>query len=228
MTGRSESPDNSTIQSDKSLNTASNTQSISDDVTSACIKFVEKYRSGESDKVDAIVGLTSTLNRYASGKENEDELVRQALQSYVGMLDNHDAIRGRTAERPTDLTRSNEQADPENVEEPANNRRDDSEHTASHPGHHPSSKRERSPESDDGSDNPNPKRHIDPGQFAWIIHDELEPVVLSLELQKTQKMLENFSRDLKFANVDGFDVSESDLRNPNKIKNIHIEAICNR
>ncbi|KAF8956682.1 hypothetical protein BDZ97DRAFT_1925220 [Flammula alnicola] len=162
-------------------------------IASACSQLVEGYRTGHSEKIDTLVEIQKILSNHAAGKENQTELVKQALGSYLDMLDNHDSVR----EAALDQTTTQPIGPDEHVPNPDDNRAE--RVPGSHESEADGSKRSRSPDSEAGPDNPNPKRRIDPGQFSWVIREELEPSPLSPELRKTQSMLENFARDPKFA-----------------------------
>ncbi|KAF8203337.1 hypothetical protein BJ912DRAFT_841947, partial [Pholiota molesta] len=191
----------SPIEPDQESNPGEPSSTLSQELASACLELVEKYRTGEVDKIDTLIAIQQILSNHGADEENQAEFVKQALTSYLDMLDNHDAIRGAAANRTTQPARQDEpdirdgDGDPD-TGDAGLPRRGLSPPPGSELG---KSKRGRSPSSDDEPDHANPKRRIDPGQFAWVIHEELEPSSLSPELRKTQAMLENFGRDPKIA-----------------------------
>ena len=68
-------------------------QPIVDSETSRkCRLIVEEYRAGNTTKVSAFLAIQTLLAEDATGKENEAVVVRQALGSYIAMLDNHDRL----------------------------------------------------------------------------------------------------------------------------------------
>ncbi|KJA21359.1 hypothetical protein HYPSUDRAFT_140788 [Hypholoma sublateritium FD-334 SS-4] len=176
---------------------SANAQAVLPELAAACSELVKKYRSGEVDKVDTIIGIQALLNQHAAGEEGQNEAIKQALKSYIGMLDNHDALRSSALEHATHTFGAPGASDAGS---------DDGDRGGLPGGDIPAtagnlagSKRAKSPTTDGEDDTPSPKRRIDPGCFPWVVREALEPTPLAPELRQTQRLLENFSRDLKFA-----------------------------
>lgn len=176
-----------------------NVPTVSPELTAACSALVEQYRAGGLEKIDTFVKIQDLLNEYAAGEEGQTESlsVKQALKSYLGMLDNHDALRSAAFDRASHTLRTSGTSDAGSDDEGRRGLPGDAVPPAARSL--AGSKRARSPLTDGGDDAPNPKRRVDPGCFPWVVRETINPTPLAPELQQTQRLLENFSRDLKFA-----------------------------
>jgi hypothetical protein len=148
------------------------------DVTARCVEITERYRAGTITKVSAILELQTTI------PHEVEETYLEALAAYLRVLDNFKRIRER-------VIPGGESRNREDDGEPGDDGGDEQENIAE-----PNKcQRTQSTEPDDGST----KRKIDPSTFAWVIRDGIDPPSLSPSLLQTQAILENFSRDPKFA-----------------------------
>jgi hypothetical protein len=159
-------------------------ESSSTEVRLKCVEITKKYHSGIITKVTAILKLQQAIPH-----DDEDTFLK-SLGAYIRVLDNFERIHKRAAPRGRSTSRDveGEQDEPEDKSEadPIN----EVPRRTTKRGH------SQSTSSDDGSAT---RRKIDAGSFPWVIRDTIDPPELSASLRQTQSILENFSRDPKFA-----------------------------
>jgi hypothetical protein len=148
------------------------------ETTAKCVEITERFRAGTISKVSAILELQQTI------PHRVEATYLEALGAYMRVLDNFESIRERVV--PGEDARGHEAGG-----EPGGDADNEGEGAAG------SNKRPRSRSG--GSDEGFVKRKIDPSVFAWTVRDEIDPPTLSPILLQTQAILENFSRDPKFA-----------------------------
>ena len=150
------------------------------DIAEKCVEITERYRAGTITKVHAILELQGSI------PHDSENTYLETLGAYIRILDNFERIRERTTPRRT------AGVDIEN-EEPDSRTQDGEE------GEVATGQNKRARSQSFGTDDGSAKRKIDATAFAWVICDGIDPPSLSPSLTQTQSILENFSRDPKFA-----------------------------
>ena len=147
-----------------------------DEGAANCLKAVEDYREQHISKWEAVFQIASAIRSVTAS--TNDEQGSTAGDTYLAMLDEHDNLltrassRGRQGEEQVNGEERSEVADAE-----ARSKR--------------SLSRSSSPESK--------RRKVDESLYAWRVREEIAPIALSANLERTRTMVQNYTADLKNA-----------------------------
>ncbi|KAF5379704.1 hypothetical protein D9615_005677 [Tricholomella constricta] len=167
---------------------------FSSEISRLCTAVTDRYRAGEFSKSAAILLIHGILCR--EGADPEADAFVAAFSSFVAILDGFERFRTNAAARGGGVPDGDDDGtQPGNGEPGVAHDPDVSDDGDPEPA--PSTKRPRSPFSDD--DQSSSRRRIDVSALPWVTQEEETPSVLAPGLRKTQLALENFAKDLKLA-----------------------------
>jgi hypothetical protein len=154
-------------------------QNAEGELAADCIKAVEDYRGENISKWEAVSQISAALRSATVSTDNEQR--SSAGSTYLAMLDEHDRS---LVDAGTRGSRRIEQRTDENDEpEGYSDEEVGSKHTRLSRSGSPSSKRHKFTE----------------GLYAWKIQEEISPTTLSPNLERTRRMVQNYTADLKHA-----------------------------
>ena len=147
-----------------------------EDHIAICVKAVVGYRGQEIGKWEVISRILGAIESTASSTDIEQRTA--AGETYLAMLDEHDRLLSKASSRG--MQGSNQVEDEDRGSEENLVREDRSQSATS---------RSNSPVSI--------RRKIDESLYAWKIQDQIAPAPLSPSLERTQRMVQNYTADLK-------------------------------
>jgi hypothetical protein len=147
-----------------------------EDHIAICVKAVIDYRGQEIGKWEAISRILGAIESTASSTDIEQRTA--AGETYLAMLDEHDRLLSKASSRG--MQGSNQVEDEDRGSEENLVREDRSQSATS---------RSNSPVSI--------RRKIDESLYAWKTQDQIAPAPLSPSLERTQRMVQNYTADLK-------------------------------
>ncbi|KZP31243.1 hypothetical protein FIBSPDRAFT_907808 [Athelia psychrophila] len=167
-------------------------------ISRAALEITENYRQGAITKAHAFLQLRSAIPGADSNDEAAQVAYREALGTYIEILDGHDRFRANAAANGR-VGGVGFDAGPGEPGEPGEP--DLSQH-GDHASDIPNLRRRRRSHSDAGSDDEErpPRRKINAAAFPWVIDELLNPPVdISPAHRQTLAAIENHSRDPKQA-----------------------------
>ena len=143
-----------------------------------CLKAIEDYKGQSISKWEAITQISTAIRSATASTDNEQRST--AGDTYLAILDEHDRLltgasaRGQSGAEPDDEEVYDRQEE--------FNGEDGSKRSISRSGS-PVSKR----------------RKFDESLYAWKLREQIAPTALSVNLERTRSMVQNYTADLKNA-----------------------------
>jgi hypothetical protein len=142
-----------------------------------CLKAVEDYRGNHISKWEAVSQIATAIG--SDTASTDDEQRTTAGSTYLAMLDQHDSLLIRASNRGQ-LRGNRDFGEEQSEGSVAGEAR--SKHSLS---------RSSSPESK--------RQKVDESLYAWKVREQITPVTLPANLERTRSMVQNYTADLKHA-----------------------------
>jgi len=142
-----------------------------------CLQAVEDYRGQHISKWEAISKIATAIQSATASTDNEQRTT--AGDTYLAMLDEHDNLLAGASNRGR-------------LEHPQNNEEEGYEEDVN-----PTAKSKRSLSRSSSPDSK--RRKFDETLYAWKVREEIAPITLSPNLERTRAMVQNYTADLKHA-----------------------------